>query len=66
MPKKGESTAGVDVGGGLETVAGVVDEEGLPVQNYAPSFAHFTRKLVVGVPEASFKFYKKTGTGHVH
>ena len=65
MPKKGQSTAGVDVAGGLETTPGVVDEDGRPVQNYRPSFATWPQCTVAGVPEASFKFYRQQGDGHV-
>ena len=65
MPKKGEDTDGIDVGGGLETVPDVTDN-GKPVQNYRPSWAlSFDRRIVANVPEASFKFYRQPGTGHV-
>ena len=66
MPKKGESTANIDVAGGLETTPGVVDESGKPIQNYRPSFATWPQCIVAGVPEASFKFYRQRGDGHVH
>ena len=65
MPKKGQSTAGVDVAGGLETTPGVVDEDGRPVQNCRPSFATWPQCTVAGVPAASFKFYRQQGDGHV-
>ena len=65
MPKKGETTVGVDVAGGLETTPGVVGDDGKPVQIYRPSFASWPQSSVVGVPEASFKFFRKPGVGHV-
>jgi hypothetical protein len=65
MPKKGDSTVGVDVGGGLETVAGVT-KNGKAVQNYRPSWTlTFDQETVTGVPEASFKFYRQPGSGNV-
>lgn len=65
MPKKGKSTAHIDVAGGLETTPGVVDDDGRPVQNYRPSFASWPQCIVAGVPEAAFKFYRKPGDGRV-
>lgn len=66
MPKEGDDTTGVDVGGGLESVEGVVDDDGNPVKNYRPSFAAtFTEKVVPGVAPAIFKFYQQPGNGHV-
>ena len=66
MPKEGESTQGVDVGGGLESVPGVTDSTGKPAKNYAPSFAlTFTPKPVEGIPERTFKFYQQPGSGYV-
>ena len=65
MPKKGEPTAHIDVAGGLETTPGVVDDEGRPIQNYRPSFSNWPQCIVAGVPEASFKFYRQQGDGHV-
>ena len=67
MPKEGDATDGVDVGGGLETVAGVT-KAGKAVRNYAPSFAdspNFVLLSVPGVLPATFKFYRSLGTGHV-
>lgn len=67
MPKDGDDTTGRDVGGGLETVAGVVDDDGKPVRNYRPGWvAGMTQQIVAGVPESIFKFYRQGGTGHVH
>jgi hypothetical protein len=66
MPKKGDPTAGIDVGGGLETVPGVVDKNGKQVQNYRPSWTlTFNQETVQNVPEASFKFYQQPGNGRV-
>ncbi len=66
MPKEGEDTTGVDVSGGLESVPGVVDDDGKAVKNYRPGFAStFTEKTVPGVPPAIFKFYQQPGNGHV-
>ncbi len=65
MPKKGEDTGGIDVGGGLESVAGVTGN-GKPVQSYRPSWAlSFDRQIVANVPEASFKFHRQPGNGRV-
>ena len=67
MAKEGESTDGQDVGGGLEQVPGVT-RGGAPIRNYAPSFANspdFVPATVPGVRPATFKFYRKLGTGHV-
>ena len=65
MPKKGEATAGIDVGGGLESVPGVT-RAGVPIESYAPSFAlTFTQKVVAGIPEKTFKFYQQPGSGYV-
>jgi hypothetical protein len=65
MPKAGDATDGIDVGGGLETVPGVT-QGGKPIQNYAPAFAlSFTQKTVAGVPEKTFKFYQQPGSGYV-
>jgi len=65
MPKKGDPTAGVDVGGGLETVPGVT-KNGKAVQNYRPGWTlTFDQEAVPGVPEASFKFYRQPGSGNV-
>lgn len=67
MPKIGEDTTGIDVAGGLESVPGVQNHTGNPVQNYRPGFAaHFMPRPVTGIPEAKFKFYRQPGTGHVH
>jgi hypothetical protein len=66
MPKKGDPTTGIDVGGGLETVPGVVDKTGKVVQNYRPGWTlTFDQEKVMGVPEAAFKFYRQPGSGHV-
>ena len=65
MPKKGEPTAHIDVAGGLETTPGVVDDNGRPIQNYRPSFSSWPQSAVAGVPEATFKFYRKPGDGPV-
>ncbi len=65
MPKKGEAAGHTDVAGGLETTPGVIDGDGRPIQNYRPSFAHWPQCVVAGVPEATFKFYRKPGDGHV-
>ena len=65
MPKKGEDAGGIDVGGGLETVADVT-AGGKPVQNYRPSWAlSFDRQIVANVPEASFKFFRQPGSDRV-
>lgn len=65
MPKKGDTTSGIDVSGGLENVPGVKNG-GRPVQNYRPGWTlTFEQKIVSTVPEAAFKFYKQPGTGHV-
>ena len=65
MPKSGDETTGIDVGGGLETVDGV-DRNGKPIQNYRPGWTlTFDRKLLLSVPEASFKFYRQPGSGRV-
>lgn len=65
MPKPGDSTSGVDVEGGLESVPGVA-RAGKPIQNYAPSFAlTFTPKPMPSIPEKTFKFYRQPGSGHV-
>lgn len=65
MPKAGESTKNRDVGGGLETVTGVVDDDGKPVQNYQPGWvAGMTQQVVSGVDESVFKFYRQGGDGH--
>ena len=65
MPRKGEKTDGIDVGGGLETVSGV-ESGGKPVQSYRPSWTlTFEPKIVTSVPEATFKFYRQPGSGHV-
>lgn len=65
MPKKGDKTAGVVVGGGLETVDGVT-QNGKAVRNYRPGWTlTFDRETVTGVPEASFKFYRQPGSGSV-
>lgn len=67
MPKKGDTTTGIDVGGGLESVPGVVDKTGKAVQNYRPGWTlTFNQETVLGVPEAAFKFYQQPGTGNVH
>ena len=66
MPKKGDKTDGVDVGGGLELVPGVT-RNGKPIKNYAPAFAlTFTPRPVPTIPERTFKFYQQPGSGHVH
>jgi hypothetical protein len=66
MPKAGDTTKNRDVGGGLETVAGVVDDDGNPVQNYQPGWvAGMTQQVVAGVAESVFKFYRQAGDGHV-
>jgi hypothetical protein len=66
MPKEGESTEGIDVSGGLESVPGVTDGQGKPVKNYAPGFSlTFTPKPIAGVPERTFKFYQQPGSGYV-
>ena len=66
MPKSGESTKNRDVGGGLETVASVVDDDGKPVQNYQPGWVPgMTQQVVPGVDESVFKFYRQGGDGHV-
>ncbi len=65
MPKKGDKTDGVDVGGGLESTPGVT-RDGKPIENYAPAFAlTFTPKIVPNILEKTFKFYRQPGTGHV-
>ena len=68
MPKEGGSVAGRDVGGGLESVVGVVVKRGgPPVRNYRPAWSlRFVRKPTPEVPEQFFKFYRQPGTGHVH
>ena len=65
MPKKGDPTTHRDVDGGLESTPGALDRHGHPVQNYRPSFARWPQCFVTGVPEATFKFYRKQGDGHV-
>ena len=64
MPKEGEATSGVDVGGGLESVPGVTSG-GRPVRNYAPGFISFTPKPLATVPKCTFKSYQQPGSGHV-
>jgi hypothetical protein len=67
MPKKGGRTAGIDVGGGLESVPGVVDKNDKALQNYRPSWTlTFDNETVVGVPDSAFEFYRQPGAGHVH
>jgi outer membrane lipoprotein-sorting protein len=60
MPKKGRSTVGFDVGGGLEHV------EGLSFKNYRPTFANsFKYVNIPDVREGYYKFYIAPGTGKV-
>ena len=66
MPKEGDNTEGVDVGGGLELVPGVT-RDGKPIESYAPAFAlTFTPKPVGTIPERTFEFYQQPGSAHVH
>ena len=59
MPKAGEPPSGFDVGGGLETVAGVT-KNNKPVQNYRPGWAQRYHPVYVsGILEKDFKFYKQ-------
>ncbi len=66
MPKAGDATKNRDIGGGLETVPGVVDDDGNTVQNYQPGWVSgMTQQTVTGVAESVFKFYRQGGQGHV-
>ena len=60
MPKKGDVIHhGLDVGGGLESVVGVL-KNGRPVENYLPVWANRYFKIdVPGVQEKDFKFYRR-------
>ena len=67
MPKEGDDTKGQDVNGGLETVQGVLDDDGNPIRNYRPGWVSgMMQQVVPEVPERVFKFYRQGGTGHVH
>ncbi|WP_428391309.1 hypothetical protein [Lichenicoccus sp.] len=58
MPKAGEPHAGVDVGGGLETVHGVT-KNGRPIQNYRRRWAINQPAVhVPGVQDKDFKFFR--------
>jgi hypothetical protein len=60
MPKIGRSTAGYDVGGGLEQVPGLLS------RNYRPSFASsFNYVNIPEVREGYYKFYIAPGKGKV-
>lgn len=61
MPKEGESTEGYDVGGGLESTAGLLK------RNYRPSWAlTFEACPITGVRENYYRFYRAQGSGAVH
>lgn len=58
MPEEGESTAGFDVKGGLESTSG------LTRKNYRPGFVNtFMAVAVPGVQDKHFKFYQQPGAG---
>ena len=58
MPVEGETTPGIDSGGGLESVPGAT-RGGRAVKNYRPLWAtHFLRVSTPQIPEKTFKFYK--------
>jgi hypothetical protein len=60
MPKQGESTAGYDVGGGLEQVAG------LNQQSYRPGWVNtFQQATVQNARPSYYKFYRSPGSGPV-
>lgn len=62
MPKEGHPTGGRDVGGGLESVPGVLENR-QPVRNCRPGWAKsFTE---VHVAPATFKFFRAPGDGPV-
>lgn len=70
MPKETDAPAalvGHDIGGGLESVSGVVKGgKDRWVRNYRPAFAKaFPPVEVPGVPPAIAKFHRAPGIGHV-
>jgi hypothetical protein len=66
QPKEGQSTAGYDVGGGLEMVDGVTDRNQKPIQNYRPGYTQiFNEVIVPQVPHWVAKFYRQPGDGPV-
>gem|GEM_PF-1901045 len=62
MPKEKDADSvkhGKDIGGGLESVTGVVDKKGAPARNYRLSWAnYFDHVAVPGLDERNFKFYR--------
>jgi hypothetical protein len=68
MPKEGESTANINVRGGLEETPGVTDSAGRAVKNYRPNWAarsEFKSRSVPALPEHCFKFFREDGNGPV-
>jgi hypothetical protein len=64
MPKKDDAHVRGDIGGGTESVPGVQDKRGDPVENYRPAYAlHFQRRAVDNVPDALFRFYRQPEDG---
>ena len=68
MPKEDEPHPRGDVGGGLETVPGITDDNGNPVRSYRPGWSvdpHFKPLSVPGFQDRDYKFLKKEGTDRV-
>ena len=60
MPEEGESTAGIDVKGGLELTPGLVRK------NYRPGFVNtYLPVQVAGAQEKYLKFFQQPGAGRV-
>lgn len=60
MPREGQPTGKYDVGGGLESTAG------LSSRNYRPFYAtQYEAKSVPGVRDANFRFFRAPGNGPV-
>ena len=56
--KEGQVTGGRDVRGGLESVPGV-EEGGIPVRNYRPSWSlKYPEMHAPNVPPSKFKFFR--------
>ncbi len=63
MPKKGDSTRGADVGGGLEWS---VAPNGNKINNYRPGFAaQFPSVDIPGVDSKNFRVFRQIGNGLV-